>query len=333
MFSRLNAEGRTIILITHEEDIAAFAKRIDPPARRPDHRRSPARPGRRALAAAGSTAACDGRGRGSAGVNVLDTLRIAWQGASANKLRSALTVLGVLIGVAAVIILLAVGTGSSQAVQNRIKPARHEHDHRAQPGPVRPRPLDDRDAVAERRATEQSVQAIEDPNQAPDVQSVSPVVSTTETATYQGGELLDLGDRHDPGLPHRRGLHARGRQPDHERRTSPTAGASSCRADRAQQPLLDRREPARPDDPARLGELPDRRRARREGHLGDDEPGQRRDRPLHRRPGRADRRVGLVQRAPRRGQVDQGRSTTPRPRSRTSSPPRTTRPSPTSRSR
>jgi putative ABC transport system ATP-binding protein len=28
MFSRLNIEGRTIILITHEEDIAAFAKRV-----------------------------------------------------------------------------------------------------------------------------------------------------------------------------------------------------------------------------------------------------------------------------------------------------------------
>jgi putative ABC transport system ATP-binding protein len=28
MFSRLNADGRTIILITHEEDIASFAKRI-----------------------------------------------------------------------------------------------------------------------------------------------------------------------------------------------------------------------------------------------------------------------------------------------------------------
>jgi putative ABC transport system ATP-binding protein len=28
MFSRLNAEGRTIVLITHEEEIAAFAKRV-----------------------------------------------------------------------------------------------------------------------------------------------------------------------------------------------------------------------------------------------------------------------------------------------------------------
>ena len=48
-------------------------------------------------------------------MNLLDALRTATQGAGSNKLRSALTVLGVLIGVAAVIILLAVGTGSSAA--------------------------------------------------------------------------------------------------------------------------------------------------------------------------------------------------------------------------
>ena len=51
----------------------------------------------------------------------VDALRVAWQGATANKLRSALTMLGVMIGVGAVIILLAVGNGSAQAVQNRIK--------------------------------------------------------------------------------------------------------------------------------------------------------------------------------------------------------------------
>ena len=45
-----------------------------------------------------------------------DCLRIALGGIVSNKLRSALTVLGVLIGVAAVVILVAVGTGSSKAV-------------------------------------------------------------------------------------------------------------------------------------------------------------------------------------------------------------------------
>jgi len=42
---------------------------------------------------------------------VQETGRFAWRGVTANKTRSALTTLGILIGVAAVIILVAVGTG------------------------------------------------------------------------------------------------------------------------------------------------------------------------------------------------------------------------------
>jgi putative ABC transport system permease protein len=53
-------------------------------------------------------------------VNVREVLRFAWQGVTANKPRSALTTLGILIGVAAVIILVAVGTGSSKSVQDQI---------------------------------------------------------------------------------------------------------------------------------------------------------------------------------------------------------------------
>jgi putative ABC transport system permease protein len=53
-------------------------------------------------------------------VNVRESARFAVRGVTANKMRSALTTLGILIGVAAVIILVAVGTGSSQAVQNSL---------------------------------------------------------------------------------------------------------------------------------------------------------------------------------------------------------------------
>ncbi len=49
-----------------------------------------------------------------------DTFRIAIGGVVSNKLRSLLTVLGVLIGVAAVVILVAVGTGSSKAVADQL---------------------------------------------------------------------------------------------------------------------------------------------------------------------------------------------------------------------
>ena len=46
-----------------------------------------------------------------------ETLRIAVAGIAANKLRSGLTILGMTIGVAAVIVLVAVGNGSKRQVQ------------------------------------------------------------------------------------------------------------------------------------------------------------------------------------------------------------------------
>ena len=53
-------------------------------------------------------------------MNLAESARFAWRGVTANKPRSALTTLGVLIGVASVIILVAVGTGSSASVQASI---------------------------------------------------------------------------------------------------------------------------------------------------------------------------------------------------------------------
>ena len=49
-------------------------------------------------------------------MNFRESARFAVEGVTSNKLRSALTTLGILIGVAAVIILVAVGTGSSASV-------------------------------------------------------------------------------------------------------------------------------------------------------------------------------------------------------------------------
>jgi putative ABC transport system permease protein len=51
---------------------------------------------------------------------MIESIRVAFAGLAANKLRSGLTILGLMIGVGSVIVLIAVGTGSSDAVQQQI---------------------------------------------------------------------------------------------------------------------------------------------------------------------------------------------------------------------
>jgi len=54
-------------------------------------------------------------------VNLFEALRIAFGGLLANRLRSSLTMLGILIGVAAVILLVAVGNGATVQINNQIQ--------------------------------------------------------------------------------------------------------------------------------------------------------------------------------------------------------------------
>ena len=53
-------------------------------------------------------------------MNVLEIIRFAIRGLSVNRMRSALTTLGIMIGVMSVIVLIAVGNGSSKAVQSSL---------------------------------------------------------------------------------------------------------------------------------------------------------------------------------------------------------------------
>ena len=53
-------------------------------------------------------------------MNISESAKFAWRGVTANKPRSALTMLGVMIGVGAVIILVAVGAGASRSVTDTL---------------------------------------------------------------------------------------------------------------------------------------------------------------------------------------------------------------------
>jgi putative ABC transport system permease protein len=112
-----------------------------------------------------------------------EALKIALRGVGSNKLRSALTVLGILIGVGAVIVLVAVGTGSSAAVQSRIQALgtntltvfNRGGAVRGQVGPQTQRIT----------ITDADVTALNDKLQAPDLVAASPVVSVNgATATF-----------------------------------------------------------------------------------------------------------------------------------------------------
>jgi putative ABC transport system permease protein len=115
-----------------------------------------------------------------------ESLVIALRGILANKLRSGLTMLGILIGVGAVIVLVAVGNGSAQSVQKRIEalgtntlivsPQRGGFGQGARTGTQSTRP----------QLTAIDVKALQDKSQSPDVKSVSPTVNVSVTATWQG---------------------------------------------------------------------------------------------------------------------------------------------------
>jgi macrolide transport system ATP-binding/permease protein len=110
----LHKQGRTVIVITHEEQVAAYAQRqiriedgkishddgaqnknVDHPASR-NHKNS-------AMA-----------------IGMWESIKMAFRSLRANMFRTALTLLGIIIGVAAVITMLAIGEGSKQNVLEQI---------------------------------------------------------------------------------------------------------------------------------------------------------------------------------------------------------------------
>ena len=107
---------------------------------------------------------------------------MAVQGLLANRLRSLLTMLGITIGVAAVIILVAVGHGSQVAVQKQIE------NLGTNVVSIIPGFSFGRGSGGFRASftqfTTKDVKALEDKNAAPDIKSVTPVVSGDVTATF-----------------------------------------------------------------------------------------------------------------------------------------------------
>ena len=114
-----------------------------------------------------------------------ETIRVALGGLAANKLRTGLTILGLMIGVGSVIVLIAVGTGSSAAVESQID-ALGSNVLMVTTTPTLGG-LGGGVSASSTKLTLADVSALENTFQAPDVQSVSPTVSANSvTLTYNG---------------------------------------------------------------------------------------------------------------------------------------------------
>ena len=124
---------------------------------------------------------------------MIETLQVALGGLTGHKLRSGLTILGLMIGVGSVIVLISVGTGSSDAVQSQIDALGSNVllvTSTPTLGGLR------RAATSSTQLTVADADALQNQFEAPDVESVSPVVSAngvtlaSNTTTYSPSSFI-----------------------------------------------------------------------------------------------------------------------------------------------
>lgn len=119
LLKELHADGRTVILITHDANVAAHAHRV---IEIHDGRiTADNRNGHAAVAAAREQSNVDLARAAPLLAQIGESMRIALRSLRVNLFRTALTLLGVVIGVGAVVTMLAIGDGSKQAVVERIE--------------------------------------------------------------------------------------------------------------------------------------------------------------------------------------------------------------------
>ena len=128
----LNRSGITVIMVTHEPDIAAHAKRIIKitdglivsdeinPVEAADAAAPAGGEDARAPVSAGAAAKFDLVPPSVSFAEFREYAMSAMRAMAANKVRSALSMLGILIGVGAVIAMLAIGKGAQAAVESRL---------------------------------------------------------------------------------------------------------------------------------------------------------------------------------------------------------------------
>lgn len=117
MLHALNDTGITVMVVTHEEEVAAQAKRIlrlRDGMLQEDIRKAPITCKKADVDALKVT------GSEAARIAFLEYMRQGFKTLAGNKIRTALSMLGILIGVAAVVAMMAIGTGAQKAIEAQL---------------------------------------------------------------------------------------------------------------------------------------------------------------------------------------------------------------------
>ena len=122
ILGELHAEGHTVVLVTHDMAVAEHAQRI---IEIRDGRIVDDRPTAAATAAASSNPATlqvrsEGTGWQALRDRFIEAFRMALRAMNAHRMRTFLTMLGITIGIASVVSVVALGTGARQAILSNI---------------------------------------------------------------------------------------------------------------------------------------------------------------------------------------------------------------------
>jgi len=122
ILGELHAEGHTVVLVTHDMAVAEHAQRIIEirDGRIVDDRPTAAARGATTSAAAELQARHGGSGWTALRDRFGEAFRMALRAMNAHRMRTFLTMLGIIIGIASVVSVVALGTGARQAILSNI---------------------------------------------------------------------------------------------------------------------------------------------------------------------------------------------------------------------
>lgn len=124
IISELNKKGKTVIMVTHEEEVAEYAKRIirmrDGKIISDEAKKTASKERHEPSAAISIDSIVSGSRVDIRRAELTDHFRQAFFAIISHKMRSTLSMLGILIGVAAVIAMLALGTGAQESIKKQM---------------------------------------------------------------------------------------------------------------------------------------------------------------------------------------------------------------------